>query len=114
MRLLADNTTINLGAPAGYNNLTGITAGGVVAFGIQMVLIIAAIVFFFMLVWGGIEWIMAGGDKAGAENARKRITNALIGLAVVFAAWAIVNLVNMVFGVNILSMNIPSIVNLSK
>lgn len=111
---VGQTTNISLNAPAQFSNLPNLTVPGAVAFGIQAVLVIAGILFFFMLVWGGIEWIMSGGDKAGNENARKRITNALIGLAIVFSAWAIVNLITVVFGVNLLNLSIPSILQLSQ
>ena len=54
-----------------------------------------------MLVWGGIQWIMSGGDKAKTEEARNRITAALVGLAIVASAWAIMKLVEYFFGLNI-------------
>ncbi|OGM59165.1 hypothetical protein A3A75_03020 [Candidatus Woesebacteria bacterium RIFCSPLOWO2_01_FULL_39_10] len=61
-----------------------------------------------MLVWGGVRYITSGGDKAQTEAARGQITAALVGLVIVFAAWAIINLVNIFFGVNILQLNIPN------
>jgi TRAP-type C4-dicarboxylate transport system permease small subunit len=72
-------------------------------------MIVAALIFFFMLVWGGVQYITAGGDKAQTEAARGRITAALIGLVIVFAAWAIVNLVSIFFGLDLLRLNIPNI-----
>jgi hypothetical protein len=91
--------------------LTNITFGGIVSGLISFVMIIAALVFFFMLVMGGIQWMLSGGDKAGAEAARNKITAALIGLVIVFSAWAIVQLVNAVFGVNILNLTLPTFLN---
>jgi len=67
------------------------------------------VLFFFMLVIGGIQWIMSGGDKAKTEEARNRITAALIGLIIVFAAWLIIILVQNVFGVSLLNFTIPNI-----
>lgn len=64
-------------------------------------LIIAAILVFIFLVWGGIQWITSGGDKGKTEEARNRITAALVGLAIVAAAWAIVQLVAYFFGIDI-------------
>ena len=69
---------------------------------ISVALMVAAIMVFAFLVWGGIQWISSGGDKGKVEEARSRITNALIGLAIVAAAWAIMNLVSYFFGVDIL------------
>ncbi|HUV71747.1 MAG TPA: hypothetical protein VMW25_01945 [Clostridia bacterium] len=88
--------------------LTQITPTSLVAGAIKLLLLVAALIFFFILVIGGIQWITAGGDKAGTETARKRITNALIGLAIVFAAWAITALINALFGVNIFELEIPT------
>lgn len=107
--VMAQNT-INLSAPGQWNSLNGATPGGLITNFIKLLLVVAALMFFIMLVVGGIQWIMAGGDKTGAENARKRITAALVGLVIVFVAWAIVNLVKILFGVDILNLTIPSLV----
>ena len=101
--------TINLNVSnTQFNTLGTLTASSVISGLIKFLLVIAAVLFFFMLVVGGIQWIISGGDKAGSENARKRITSALVGLAIVFAAWAIVSLVKALFGVDILNLTIPS------
>ena len=94
--------------PEEAQGLTDITAEGLITGFVKLVLVVAALVFFFVLVIGGIQWIISGGDKTGAETARKRITNALIGLAIVFVAWAIGNLLNTLFGFDIFSLSIPS------
>ncbi|MFH0863777.1 MAG: hypothetical protein V1858_01660 [Candidatus Gottesmanbacteria bacterium] len=52
-------------------------------------IIIAFILVLLYFVWGGIEWMSSGGDKAGLESARNRITNALIGLIIVVSVWAV-------------------------
>lgn len=59
---------------------------------------IAAVLLLVFLVWGGVEWILSGGEKAGVEAARNRITNALIGLVIVVAAWAIFSLLKTFLG----------------
>jgi len=69
---------------------------------IAVALIIAGIMVFVFLVWGGIQWITSGGDKGKTEEARSRITAALIGLAVVAAAWAVMLLVQYFFGLDVL------------
>ncbi|OGM21460.1 hypothetical protein A2955_02565 [Candidatus Woesebacteria bacterium RIFCSPLOWO2_01_FULL_37_19] len=101
--------TINLTPQGQFSTLNGITIASVISAVIVLILIIAALVFFFMLVWGGIKWITSGGDKAQTEAARNQITAALIGLVIVFAAWAIISLVQTFFGISILSLNIPNI-----
>lgn len=69
-------------------------------------LVIAAILVFTFLIWGGIQWITSGGDKAKTQEARDRITAAMVGLAVVAAAWAIMLLIQYFFGISVLDENI--------
>lgn len=64
-------------------------------------LTIAAILVFVFLIWGGIQWITSGGDKGKTEEARNRITAALVGLAIVASAWAVVQLVSYFFDIKI-------------
>lgn len=72
-------------------------------------LIIAALLAFFFLILGGIQWITSGGDKAGMEAARNKITHAIVGLIIVGAAWAIMILVQNFLGVSIIggTLNFP-------
>lgn len=92
-----------------FENLENLTAGGIISGAISLVLIIVALVFFFILVMGGLRWVTSGGDEKKVGEARSQITNALIGLAIVFAAWAIMKLIGTVFGIDILgNLTIPS------
>lgn len=69
---------------------------------VTLIFIVGALVFFFMLVIGGIQWMLSGGDKAATESARGRITAALIGLVIIFAAWAIMKLIETFLGIKFL------------
>ena len=73
---------------------------------IILIFIIAATVFFFMLIWGGIQWMTAGGDKVATEAARGRITAALIGLVIVFSVYAILTLFEDIFGFSLTQLNL--------
>lgn len=59
---------------------------------LSLVYIMGAVLFVFMIVWSGLEWISSGGDKEKVGNAQKRITNALIGLVIFAVAFAIFKL----------------------
>ena len=59
---------------------------------IRIAFIVAIILTFLFLLWGGLQWIMSGGDKAKYEEARNRITAALIGLVIVALAWLLIKL----------------------
>ncbi|HCC84478.1 MAG TPA: hypothetical protein DEP87_02250 [Candidatus Pacebacteria bacterium] len=66
--------------------------GGLMNGLISFVMVIAAVLVFFYLIWGGIEWITSGGDKGKTESARNKITSAVIGLIVIAASYAILTL----------------------
>lgn len=97
----AQDNSISLGAPDGFTQLSGMTIGKLITTGISYLLIIASVVFFFIFVFGGIKWITSGGDEKKVAAARSSITNALIGLAVVFSAWAIMKLIDSIFNTSI-------------
>ena len=106
--LLAE--TIDLKPKEGdFVNISNFTLPSIISALIRGAMVVAAIIFFFMLVIGGIKWIASGGDKAATEGARNQITAALVGLVIVFAAWAIVALINTFFGVNIFSLTLPTV-----
>lgn len=69
-------------------------------------LVAGAVIFLIMLILGGIQWITSGGDKVANENARRRVTNALIGVFLLFSLYGIINLVSCFFGVNFLKIDI--------
>lgn len=110
MKLLAADT-INLkpSETSQFYNLGQLTIPALISALIRLTVVVAAIVFFFILVIGGIQWIASGGDKAQTEAARNRITAALVGLVIVFAAWAIVALIKTFFNVDIFSLTIPTV-----
>ena len=92
-----------------FSDLGNLTVGSMVSGAISLVMLIVALVFFFMLIWGGLKWVMSQGEEKAVTGARAQITNALIGLAIVFAAWAIMKLIQTVFGITILGeMTIPT------
>lgn len=103
---LAVTNQINLGVPGQFSNVVNYTPTGFVQSAINILLVAAGLVAFFWLLVGGVQWIMAGGDKEGTEKARKRITAALIGLAIVFSVFALVKILEQVFGVSLMNFNL--------
>jgi magnesium-transporting ATPase (P-type) len=94
-----------------WQGLATLSISQIVSGLISFALIVAAVVFFFMLVWGGLKWITSQGDENKVKEARAQVTQALIGLAVVFAAWAILSLVATLFlgpGASLQNLTIPS------
>jgi hypothetical protein len=104
------NDTVGIGASdtrfAGLNN---IRPSNFVSAVINFMLGAAGVVAFIFLLWGGLQWILAGGDKEGTEKARKKITSALIGLAIVFSAYALLFIIRALFGVDLIAVNLSRI-----
>lgn len=106
----AQQRNIPLEPPEGWEKLGKITLPGIISTLIKFALIVAALIAFFFLVVGGIKWITSGGDKEQTSKAQHTITAALVGLVIVFAAWAIIRLVEAFFGIEILTkLNIPQV-----
>jgi hypothetical protein len=49
-------------------------------------------------IWGAIQYITAEGDKSRVEEARQKMTHALIGLALLVSVWALWQLAIKFFG----------------
>ena len=96
-----------MGAFAG---MAGITIGGIIGWLIGVVMAIAAIIFFFILITGGIKWLTSGGDEKKVTAARASLTSALVGLAIVFASYAIMKLLGSVLGVDLFNFSLPKLI----
>lgn len=90
-------------------NLSPKTSGqGIQLFGsliqkiVGVLFFIGALFFFFQFLLGAIKWITSGGDKTQVEAARNQISHAAIGLLVLFAIFVIVKIIETVFSVCIL------------
>lgn len=75
---------------------------------VGLIFIFAFLLAFLYLLTGAIQWITSGGDKTTLESARNKIIHALMGLVIVAAAWAILNLVGQFFGLST-STGIPTL-----
>lgn len=102
----AQNVNIGGAKPPG---LTDFTVQGLVIAIVRLLFVAAAVIFFIWLLLGGIQWILSGGDKQKTEAARNQITAALIGLVIVFSAWAIAQLLKQLFGVDILNLQVTPV-----
>ena len=104
-----EQINLNLKPGGEFQNLVNYTVPGIIQAALKVILVVAALVSFVYLVIGGIRWITSGGDKEGTAKAQSTITAALIGLIIVFAAWAIIRLLETFFNVRVFSLNIPGV-----
>ncbi len=99
-------------------NLQGILAGGGGVYFFQLLIprligwafVIGTTLFVFMLLIGSVQWITSGGDKNALEAARGRISQALIGVIVLFSVFAIIKLIEVFFGISILAIDIGPLI----
>lgn len=77
---------------------------------IGLAFVVGVLIFFFMFIMGAIGWISSGSDKGAMEEAKSKITNALIGLVILFSFYAVALLINSFFGISILTLDIGSLV----
>lgn len=80
---------------AGFGNFLGGLLSGV--------MMIAALLLFFYLIWGGIEWITAAGESGKIQKARDKMTQAVIGIIVLAASVAIFSLVQEFLGIEVIN-----------
>lgn len=100
-----------------FKNLCGLAQkddifSQVVSLIISVMLIIAVIVSIIFLIWGGIRWILSGGDKAAVESARNTIIAAIIGLVVALVAFFLINIVATIIlgpGKSLFNLQLPSL-----
>jgi len=80
-----------------------LTNGMTFAFGLGILVLLV------MLLIGAYEYITAGGDKEGLAKSSKRMTQAVIGLVLLFSIYLIAYIVGYLFGINVLQVNIPQL-----
>ena len=78
---------------------------------ITIVFVVAILLALAYLIWGGIKWVLSGGDKAKVDAARGAIVAAIVGLIIVFLAYFIINIVVPVFvpGFSLQNLTLPTI-----
>lgn len=94
--LLAQTDT-GLGETAGKAGLPGVkttlTLPQITGQIINGALSLIGIAFFGLMLWGGFVWMKARGNEAEVERAKNMITNAILGIIVVAAAYTITSFV---------------------
>ncbi|MBU0978699.1 MAG: hypothetical protein ABIJ03_01810 [Patescibacteria group bacterium] len=85
------NTGINIGTTTLAKGFAG-DLGSIITGALGFIMAIAALLVFLYLILGGIQWITSGGDKGKTEEARNKITSAVIGLIVLAAAYAVLQI----------------------
>lgn len=65
------------------------------------IMVFAGIILFLLLVFGGFTIIASAGNPKGTEQGKQAITGAIIGFLVIFAAYWIIQIIQVITGVQI-------------
>ena len=68
---------------------TGVTLESRAGQIVGALLALVGVLFFVLMIYGGISWMTAGGNDTQVKNAQKTIAAAVIGLVIVISAYAI-------------------------
>jgi len=103
-----DNSNFRFEQPKGFG-VQALNAGKNQAEGVVETVITNIITIFYTVgglgviiyfVWGSVDWILSGGDKEKIAGARKKMTNAIIGLVLLSLSYVIINIIGEVVGFN--------------
>jgi len=64
--------------------------------------VIGSLIFILYFIWGGVEWIMGGGNKDRITSAKNKISNGILGLALLAGSWALIKAIGYVLGIDVL------------
>lgn len=84
---------------------TSMTISDIISNVLPNIYILAGIILFFLLIGGGLMFIFSAGQESpeGAGQGKKAITAALIGFLIIFASYWIIQIIEYVTGVGILT-----------
>jgi len=86
-------TPVKIEAPVGSLDTSQIPIQNIPSFIINLLFTVGIVVAVAFLIYGGIKWILSGGDEKAVETARNHIIAAIVGLIIVVGAYFIVNIV---------------------
>ncbi len=99
-----DYTSLNKAIGLGSGSLADTDSlGGIIGGFLPYLLTIAGLILLGMLVFGGFTMLAGAADKESQEKGKKMVTGALTGFFVIFLAYWIAQILQVIFKVNIIS-----------
>ncbi|HJX45747.1 MAG TPA: hypothetical protein VJ399_01085 [Patescibacteria group bacterium] len=85
----------------GRNNFkfAGQSLGDIINFVIPYIFTAAGLLLLLYLIYGGYHMIISGGEPKALQEARGKVTNALIGFIIVFISYWLVQIVGKILGI---------------
>lgn len=81
---------------------SGQSLGDVISLALQYIYVIAGLSLLVMLIFGGVELMLAAGDEGKTKAGYGKIQAGLIGFLIIFVSYFVVQIVEVVLGVKIL------------
>ena len=78
------------------------TLGAIVSEALKYVLVIGGLSMFAMIIFGGFTLLISSGEAAKVKEATDRIVFSIVGFLIIFASYWIVQIVEIIFGLQIL------------
>jgi hypothetical protein len=85
------------------NSLAGGDLGSIITAFLPSILTIAGFILFAMLVFGGFTMLAGAANKDSQEKGKKMVTGALTGFGIIFMAYWIAQILQIIFKVSIVS-----------
>lgn len=81
----------NVGGAAGYDSATTTESSilDIIGTGIRVMLSLLGVIFIFLIIVAGYNWMTAAGDQEKITKAKHTIRSAIIGLLIIVASFAI-------------------------
>lgn len=90
------------GAQGAGPSIENITIANIVNTVLPYIYVIAGLILFAYIVMGGYELLLSGGDPEKTKSGGKKITSAIVGFVILFAAFWITQLIELLLGIKIL------------
>jgi cytochrome bd-type quinol oxidase subunit 2 len=68
---------------------------------INAALALSGLVAVFLIIYSGYQYVTSSGDKEKVDNARKRLTYAIIGLVIIMLSFVMINIFSQLTGVEL-------------
>lgn len=91
--------SINVDGQSIEGPLKGInTVGDLINTLMKFLIPLAGIILLLVLIWGGYDFMMSGGNPEKVKSAKAKITTGIIGFVLLVLAYLIVRIISFIFG----------------
>jgi len=91
---------MNVGGQSIQGPLQGINnIGDIVNKVVTFMIPLAGIILFFVIIWGGYDFLMSQGQPEKMKSAQAKITTGLVGFILLIVSYIVVKLIARIFGV---------------